>query len=112
MPGYLKILLACLLIGVAVGCYLSWQGPDRPPLSRRQQRATAAAVAARSQAAARDTARAARADSAARKSYTSGQAIARMARQYHRLTLPAHAPLPVAPSAAAADSLQRLLAAY
>lgn len=113
MAALLKILVPCLLVGVLVGCFLSWRGPGRPPLSRRQQRDTERAVTIHTQTAARDTARAARADSAATKAYTSGQAAARQALHYHRLTLPsAHAPIPASPSAATTDSLQRLLSAY
>lgn len=110
MAPLLKLLLPCLMVGVLVGCFLSWRGPDRPPLSRRQQLATEQAVAAKTQAAARNTARASRAASAAAKSYAQGQAAARQATQYHRLTRPAHAPLSA--SVAAADSLQRLLSTY
>lgn len=110
MAPLLKLLLPCLLVGVLVGCFLSWRGPDRPPLSRRQQLATEQAVAAKTQAAARDTARANRAKVAAATAYTRGQATARQATHYHRLTRPAHAPLSA--STATADSLQRLLSAY
>lgn len=112
MSSLLKLLLPCLLAGVLVGCFLSWRGPDRPPLSRRQQRATEQAVTVKTQAAARDTARANRANAAAATAYTQGQASARQATQYHRLTRPAHAPLPTSPRPAATDSLQRFLATY
>lgn len=109
---YHKAPLLCLLIGVVTGWALSWHGAELPTLSRQQEKATRAAVVANTNTAYQDTTRAAQADSVATNAYTSGRAVARMARQYHRLTSPKHAPLPALPSAAAADSLQRLLAAY
>lgn len=107
-----KASLLCLLLGIIAGWFLSWHGSELPTLSRKQEKATRAAVVANTETAYQDTARAACADSSAAKAYTRGQAATRTARQYHRFTHLAHAPLPATPAAAVTDSLQRLLTAY
>jgi hypothetical protein len=106
----LAITLAMVLLaGLA---YWQLSPPPTPPLTKHQETALRASVAAGQQAAAQHEAQATRADTAAQQLYLSGQAIARMAQEYHRLTYPNHAPLPATPSAAALDSLQRILSAY
>ncbi|QKG57001.1 hypothetical protein GKZ68_10405 [Hymenobacter sp. BRD128] len=107
-----KAPLLCLLIGVTTGWFLSWHGSELPTMSHKQERTTRADQTRSWRVATLDTARAAKADSAARTAYASGQAMARNARQYQRLTTPNHAPLPASPRAALTDNLQRLLAEY
>jgi len=106
------ITLAIALLGGLLYWQLSEPPANKPPLSSRQEDVVRATIATDQRAAEQHEAQATRADSAAEKAYISGQAIARMAQEYHRLTYPKHAPLPANPSAAAVDSLQRFLATY
>ena len=106
------IALVIALLGGLLYWQLSEPSASKPLLSSRQEEAVTAKVAANQRAAEQHEAKATRADSAAQNAYVSGQAITRMAREYHRLTYPKHAPLPATPSAAAVDSLQRFLATY
>ncbi len=106
----LAIVLAMALLGGLV--YWQLSPALTPPLTKHQEAALRASVTTGQQAAAQHEAQATRADTAAQQLYVSGQALARMAQEYHRLTYPNHAPLPATLSAAALDSLQRLLSAY
>lgn len=106
----IAIALAMALLGGLA--YWQLSPSPTPPLAKPQEAALRASVATSQLAAAQHEAQATRADTAAQQLYFSGQALARMAQEYHRLTYPNHAPLPATPSAAALDSLQRLLSAY
>ena len=103
--------LAALLLWLLVRA-LSGPAPAAPPLTAKQERRTEAASRQAEAAAYADTLAAAKADTTSRRAYASGAQLARMARAYHHLTLLAHAPHPVAPTATAVDSLQRLLSTY
>ncbi len=103
--------LAIALAMALLGGLAYWQ-LSPPPLSKQQETALRVSIATGQRAAAQHEAQATRADTAAQQLYLSGQTIARMAQEYHRLTYPTHAPLPATPSAAALDSLQRLLSTY
>ncbi len=110
---FLRTLAIALAIALLSGlAYWQLSPPPAPPLARPQEAALRASVATGQQVAAQHEAQATRADTAAQQLYLSGQTIARMAQEYHRLTYPNHAPLPATPSAAALDSLQRILSAY
>jgi hypothetical protein len=106
--------IAIALAMALLGWLAYWQlsPAPAPPLSKHQEATLRASVATGQRAAAQHEAQATRADTAAQQFYLSGQAIARMAQEYHRQTYPNHAPLPATPSAAALDSLQRILSAY
>jgi hypothetical protein len=108
----IAIALAMVLLGGLLYWQLSEPSGSTPPLSSWQEDVVRANIAADQQAAAQYETQATGAESAAQKSYVSGQAISRMAREYHRQTYPKHAPLSATPSPAAVDSLQRFLATY
>jgi hypothetical protein len=115
LTSFLRTAGAALVIAL-LGGLLYWQlsepSASKPPLSSRQEEVLKASVATKQRAAAQHEAQATRADTAAQQLYLSGQAITRMAQEYHRQTYPKHAPLSATPSAAALDSLQRLLTTY